>query len=232
MDLRSRSPLTYLALALLLPTPLLGQGDSLVQVVWNGVVLDTVAGEPLRGAVISLEPRGVARTDSSGHFRFRRPDPGGEIRIMLRCPITRRMAGRVFWSQSVDLDAVSDTVLTFLVDASGCAEPPETTVKATWRGHYAWGFEEGTFRSCGQLADLSYTAYGGVPYEAWVYFAADRLIEGWPEVPPVDGNYRYYVRWTGELKGPGSYGHLGGSTYRLTVTEIIEIRNPGPNDCS
>ncbi len=231
MDLRSRSLLTYLALAFLSPPPLLGQRDSLVPAVWNGVVLDTVAGEPLRGAVIFLEPWGVARTDSSGHFRFRRPAPGGEIRIVLRCPITRRMAGRVLSIQYLHLDAVSDTVLTVLVDASGCAEPPETTVKATWRGHYIWGFEEGTFRSCGQLADLSYTAYGGVHYEAWVHVSADRLIDGWPEVPPpVDS--RYYVQWSGELKGPGSYGHLGGSTFLLTVTEIIEIRNPGPNDCS
>ena len=231
MKPRSRSTLAYLSLALLSPAALLGQRDSLGLGALSIVVLDTVTGEPLRGAMIALESGGYARTDSGGRFLFRRGEPGSVIHVVIRCPLSGRLAGRVFSDQSVDPDTVSDPILTIPIESMGCSEPPEATGSGTWRGHYTSGFESLSFRSCDLLADLSSTAYGGRQYEAWVDFAPDLLFERWPEVPRVDGYARYYVEWGGELTGPGSYGHLGVHTYRLTVDAIIEIRNPNPGDC-
>ena len=177
MNLRSRFPLAYLALAFLSPATLLGQKDSLAAAALNVVVLDTVTGEPLRGAIVVLESGGYARTDSGGHFRFGRGDPGSEIHILIRCPLTGRFAGRVFLNQFVDPDTVSAPILTIPIDSMGCSEPPEATVLGTWRGHYTSGFENLSFRSCDILADLSSTAYGGPHYEAWVDFSPDRISE-------------------------------------------------------
>jgi len=55
-----------------------------------------------------------------------------------------------------------------------------------------------------------------------------RNFGGWPK-PFTDDTA--YVRWVGNLKGPGDYGHWGMTPYQWTVRHIHEIRRPGANDC-
>ena len=45
------------------------------------------------------------------------------------------------------------------------------------------------------------------------------------------GATRYFVRWRGRLRGPGFFGHMGGSLYELAVAEVLEIRAPRRGDC-
>ena len=54
----------------------------------------------------------------------------------------------------------------------------------------------------------------------------------WAEdVEQDQGVFDYFVIGHGTLRGPGSYGHMGGSPYVLRLDSIIEMRAPKQGDC-
>ncbi len=96
---------------------------------------------------------------------------------------------------------------------------PETAVDLT--GHMVIGFEVASFVPC---------ALGDDPGDGQGYWlSADPGVQLYDAYHAATGDdyTPAYVHLRGRLSPEGEYGHLGGYTRELTVTEIIEINVTG-----
>jgi hypothetical protein len=192
-------------------------------------VVDSVTAQPIvRAGVQATGWRGLAWTDTTGTFTMTGVPLASELRI--RCPTTRRLAGRIVRRQDLTLDTPETTVVIRLAGAE-CVEPPIQSTHGEFRGHYTSGFESSDFRPCEGLPPAA-KAFDDSWGAAWVSFAPgfDLRKVKWPTVADTTSP-ALYVRWQGTLTGPGSYGHLGVATYQFVVDRILEIRAGKPGDC-
>jgi len=175
---------------------------------------------------------GIAFSDSAGWY-LRFDVPVGQHKVQFRCSTERRWLGRTFATRTISISPQTDSVVNFYVPLSECAEPPVTTISGEWSGHYEYGFETSLFAPCVDLPDLPGTAYEGIEHWIWVETLptdSHSIARKWPDT----GDELYpnlFVRWRGQLTGPGSYGHLGLGVYQLDVREVLEVRRPTKSDC-
>jgi hypothetical protein len=194
-------------------------------------VIDSVSGRPVSRVGVQAEGwAGIAWTDSSGNFKMRRVPVVSELRV--RCPTSRRFAGRIVRRQRLVLSAERDTQIVIRLPVTECAEPPIRTISGEFSGHYTTGYESSDFRPCNGLP-VEGKVYGDSLDDAWVEFSSrvDVMKMKWPKFPDTVSYPTVYARWVGTLTGPGAYGHLGVSTYQLLVDRILEIRKPKRGDC-
>jgi len=95
-----------------------------------------------------------------------------------------------------------------------CADSPFGP-ESTFRGHYAYGFEQNDFYRCG--ADFSQRWWVTGDLSAVHAFIAAQH----PAQP------RVYVRWMGRLSREGAEG----LERQIRVTEILEVRESQASDC-
>ncbi|MBW3571560.1 MAG: hypothetical protein KY467_10670 [Gemmatimonadetes bacterium] len=100
------------------------------------------------------------------------------------------------------------------------AAPPAQPVTRVVSGYYTVGWEEQSFRPCGQRAKW-WVSNPGPMMGAY----AD-LVEGdWGTI---------FVTVRVDLTDEGNWGHLGGYRRAMAVTELLDARVPSPDrdDCS
>ena len=157
----------------------------------------------------------------------------------LHCP-SRTMLGRELASLEVVIESGNATVMNYEVAPGACYEPPYSERTGVFRGHWVPGFESSEFIPCpdsslGIGSDLL-PGKRVRKSSAWATLspAARSQSIDWPDGAPKDawGNPRYFVVWSGTLKGPGTYGHLGVSEFEMLVDSIAFTRIPGDDDCS
>lgn len=195
-------------------------------------VVDSLSGTPVVRAGIQAEGwMGLAWTDSLGYFTLRGVPITSELRV--RCPTTRRLAGRIIRRRSLQLIAARDTQVVIPLPTSECVEPPIRSITGEFRGHYTSGFESSDFRPCTGLPPEGKVFGDNLDSSAWVQFSSkvDPMNMKWPAFPDTVYYPTVYVRWIGTLTGPASYGHMGVATYQLVVDQILEIRKPKRGDC-
>lgn len=93
----------------------------------------------------------------------------------------------------------------------------------SWRGTYAWGFEESAFRSCG-----STTRWWVTSSDADV---SAQLVNTHRQLTNETMYAEVFVRFRGTLSERGTYGHVGAYERELDVTEIIEMRVLADGEC-
>ncbi len=54
----------------------------------------------------------------------------------------------------------------------------------------------------------------------------------WRPAAGAPQEHAHFERIRGRLIGPGSYGHLGASTYVLRADSLLEVRTPAAGDCA
>lgn len=137
-------------------------------------------------------------------------------------------------------------VICLVALAAGCASTGSGSVQSAdqsqsppqlipgvpvFSGHYRYGFEVASFTQCGAV-------------EQWWVDCGDsdacKPLNDYIAVNDIDRRSanlgfpggRVFVRWQGTLSEPGRYGHMGGYKRQFTVQRILEIRQPGPSDCT
>jgi hypothetical protein len=108
--------------------------------------------------------------------------------------------------------------LVSLIPVAGPAHAGERTVS----GYYTVGWEEQSFRPCGERGRW------------WVNNPGD-IMRVWPDlVDDRNGWGTIFVTVRVDLTDEGNWGHLGGYRRAMAVTELIEARRPSPerDDCS
>lgn len=173
------------------------------------------------------------RTDAFGRYEGRRPfsEPGETIQAWCPSrigPVRTRSIGE---APLVIRDGRADATID--VDTSVCVEPALRRERRRFRGLYSWGFEYSAFVPC-----------EGMPEEATYYADAGSY---WPTLPDGiaaavghvmrqgdisgrDGR-RVYVEWLGTSTGPGAYGHMGASRYKLDVEALYQVSATIPTSC-
>jgi hypothetical protein len=178
------------------------------------------------------------RVDSLGHYRFRGSPGSQELRLY--CPThTAWFAERLATDTSVVITADSTLTVDLAMDVARCSEPAPFSLRVEMRGHYAAGFEMSSFVPCpGSLQGLPGAAHLARS-RIWVTIAEDARglqraraheHEQEPNVTP-GGPEWHFVRWTGVLSGPGSYGHLGVASYLFRVEALRYFSDESPRGC-
>jgi hypothetical protein len=222
--------LRLLALCLVAVGPGL-HGQELDSVTVRGRVVEAGSGRPLPGQMVAVAGAwrpGWTTTDSSGAFSVRVATPDS-LSLLVSCRVTRRPWGRTL-GPFVHRDP--ERPVEIELPGGACREPPERSEHGTWSGHLSLGFEESDFEPCVPLPDLSDTAYGLEGAGVWADLSGLPGPAEWPRVPAEGGSVRYFVTVRGTRVGPGGYGHLGFSLYRIAVDSVLVARPPGPDDCA
>jgi hypothetical protein len=124
---------------------------------------------------------------------------------------------------------ISSILLLFVAIAcgrrAGSGGSQNSTVVA---GSYEAAFEISRFHPCGSSETW------------WVGFDTTTNLdrEVFPKLAMLDdkpdsilGHAVTFARFRGETTAVGSYGHLGQYRRAFHVTEVLELRRPGPKDC-
>lgn len=210
-------------------------GETYLKPAVYGRLRDSVSGEPARGVRIVVEGRvGYSASDSLGYYLLFDLPPG-EQRVRFLCPSRSLVAVAVVATRTVRVEPRTDSLANFTLPVSSCEDPPLRSVRGDFAGLYTEGFESSVFVPCRPFVDLRGTTLEGVRQRAWLTLSEGarrtaRLLD-WPDVPAPRGYRTYYLRVRGTLEGPGNYGHLGMSTFGLTVDRILEIRAEPPGSC-
>jgi hypothetical protein len=211
-----------------------------------GTLLDSATRRPLTrgGACVWLTAsphappmRCVPADSATGVFRLAGLQPG-EYTLRLQC-VSLTLPGSVLDHVSVEITRAEPVRREFSVNTATCDKRPRRVITGTFRGHYSAGFEESRFTPC--PADRWFIPSDSVGTrfvrrgEAWVTWRTPpgrRPPVAWPEVErDRHGGRKYYVRFSGTVTGPGSYGHIGIAPFLMTVDSVLEARTPAPNDC-
>lgn len=135
--------------------------------------------------------------------------------------------------------AVADTSI-LVAGRKGCDPRKLRQEVGEFSGLYTPGFESSAFAPCrtgNWLRPGDEDAKFAFMSRAWLYFtsAGKRSMEGlmWPSVPQTDsdGNPTFFLRVRGTMTGPGHYGHMGVSGFRLDVDSVIAVALPSAETC-
>jgi len=205
----------------------------------RGTITDSVTGAPVVQARVAIWCAGCYGrypTDSAGHYRLDRL-PAGRATFEAHCP-SSTLLGAEITRQEVDVAAGGEMVLDLRVPPGICAEPAYSERSGIFRGYWTPGFESSAFVPCADSAlGVRAPLLPGKRFfrpAAWAEVAPGAVRRmSWPRDAPVsaDGNATYFVVWRGVLKGPGTYGHLGGSEFSMAVDSVISVRPRGPSAC-
>ena len=198
-----------------------------------GRVFDERSGLPVRGALVAArQPLGGRYpTDASGYFLLRRVQPGS-VTLDVNCP-SRVQLGPHMLDTVVTVPADDTLTLILWTDASGlCIEPDSGTRRVVLRGTYTAGFEWTEFVPCAD-SGRAFAAMWGPPHLRWaiVHFPRNdyRTIPArWTAGQQVRYGTRWYVEWSGTLKGPGAFGI---APYLFQVETISAIHDRVPAEC-
>jgi hypothetical protein len=179
-------------------------------------------------------------SDTLGQYRLDSL-PAGTYPITFSCYGKGLFAGGGGDSPPVRLESEDTVRLDYQFGGGSCDLRPERVLHALFTGFYSSGFEQSDFLFCADspwFADADTVGMGPVQRTALVVRPRDGKFRGeptkWPKprlvYPPWDYP-EYFIRWTGRLKGPGRYGHMGVSMFELTVDSIVEVRTPRSSDC-
>jgi hypothetical protein len=192
-----------------------------------GTVLDA-AGRPIIRTYICRDPRfnspkwdvaPCATPDTAGRYVLDGLPAGVQI-LSASCSGERMMSGALVAQDTVDVADGQEQRLDMRGSSAGCDMRPYVMQRAIYEGVYTSGFEESGFYSCHDSI------------RAWASFAPTAFASGikWPK--PTDESYpSYFVRWRGTLQGPWHFGHMGGSSYDISVDSVLMIRQAGRSDC-
>ena len=199
-----------------------------------GVVRDSATRQPVAGAEIVLLGRTFTRTDSLGVYALEGIPPGAH-RLRLSCP--SRTAWHAQPYSTIEIEVRKPHMRRdFQISLSRCTEPPFASFEGEFEGLHRSGFEVSQFVPCpGLLADPELAKRLGGRRIAMAVTDSARATYRALRGPPGDtvhvsmGHEPWvYVRVRGVLQGPGAYGHMGMSTYRMTAMEILEVGEPTP----
>jgi hypothetical protein len=197
----------------------------------EGTVIDSATGRPFVGAMVVAVPGATAssRTDSLGRYHL---EHGGfpQTTLHLYCP-TRTMLGKQLLTQLIWLPDGRTSRRNLSVDTTLCDEPEPFERRGEFAGRWLNGFEESEFTPCvdSTFTKLPLNLFDErlAPLHAWATIGDDAFPRSmkWPEtMMRIDKYPVYFVRWSGVLRGPGRYGHMGVSKYEIVVDRLIEIR--------
>jgi hypothetical protein len=196
----------------------------------NGVIRDAASGAPLAGASIAAGGHLTVTTDAEGRYYFQTPE-SGLLELRVYCPTATPFFRRVP-TDSVRLTTGSVYRKDVEVPPGVCTEPPTDSARVRLEGHYRLGFEVSEFVPCAQ--SLVGFASRAIDQRIWVQpapRALRRLTSRQRVLLRRDGAPWLFVRLTGELKGPGSFGHLSGATYQLWVERFDWLSEGSPASC-
>lgn len=216
-----------------------------------GSVLDSLGNPWPRGVrVCAIGVRDGARSDTLNRCTMTMPGgsyrldslPPGWIRLTLSCETPRifpqQLPPEFGATASRPVGAASVTLVrTF----QGCDPRPVRTMHGRFAGHWSRGFEENVFVPCARSSwripsdSVSPKVPGRIA--AWVTSLPKYKSGQWPAGVSSGssngrGGYVSYVEWTGTITGPGHYGHMGVSEWRIDVDSVIAMRAISPRDCS
>ncbi len=107
----------------------------------------------------------------------------------------------------------------FRVPSAGCDQRPYEIVAGEFTGHWASGFELDDFVPCTDSLKHAWVERRGLrPGELWYLPAGE----------PYGRGQRWFVRWRGVWMGPRNVL----IPYQMVVDSVIEMRLPGPGDCT
>lgn len=206
----------------------------------RGQVTDSATGAPVPDAKAAVGCAGCFgrhSTDSLGRFLIPDVPPGTHV-VEFHCP-SRTDLGRELTNREITV--APGAVINMHVDVppGGCYEPAYSERRGTFRGRFTSGLESSEFEPCldrevGLVDGLLPGKHLYTP-SVWVEFP-DSTYEhaDWPDDVPLDdwGSRQYFVVWHGTLEGPGTYGHLGVSSFVFYVDSIHSVRPAGPADCA
>ena len=205
--------------------PVLVRGQEPAPASIEGSVRDSINGWPLVDARVSAKWGRYSRvpTDSAGRFVLGGIRPG-EVEFELHCP-SKTMLGDQLLMRRFRIGAGETLVINVLVDASLCDEPPTSTRVGVFRGAYSWGFEHSRLQVCSEPAlGIEPGPHPGLMSDlrVWVQLPIPgaKHIE-WERLKQQSTNV--YFRARGALSGPGKYGHMGVSDYKLVVDSILTV---------
>ena len=195
-------------------------------------ILDERSRKPVYRAGLNLEDRaGLGWTNEKGQHEWWNDQMADSGKILIRCPAKRAFAGRRLRRVPYSLTGhLAEVIAT--INADECIEPPEKSTTGTFTGNFSTGFEYSRFVPCAGLpADANF--YGSSSSGAWVDFTKSSWNEFKKLLPaePDAVKTGVYVEWVGVLKGPGSYGHLGGNSYQFDVNHVLKVSREPPENC-
>lgn len=207
----------------------------------RGTIRDRSTGAPVVGARVTVRCEGCYGrhpTDSLGRYEIKRL-PFGIHPLELHCP-SRTGLGRELAMLDVAVETGSATIVNHEVAPGACYEPPYSERKGVFRGHWVPGFESSDFKPCpdSSLGIGSDLLPGKRLRRSSAWAKLSQAAQGqsidWPDGAPRDawGSPRYFVVWSGTLKGPGMYGHMGVSEFEMLVDHIVLVRIPREGDCN
>lgn len=118
------------------------------------------------------------------------------------------------------------------VDASRCGTPPSKR-RARFAGMYAPEFESSLFFPCDGLP-MAAENPPDTPQRVWADVpkaVAGELTWARTRESVVGDGDGFYVEWTGTLIGPGSYGHMGMSSYEFKAEVVHNTSDKRPASC-
>ena len=188
-----------------------------------GTVLDSATGRPIIRTRICYHPGNnygiCAHPDSTGRYVLDSIAPGAHV-VSFQCSAERGLMGRLLRFDTVATRDDEDTRLDVRAASTGCDMRPYREERATFAGHWRFGFEESRFTPCSDS------------FSGWFDFAPGARSDTikWPKQ-----NDRFYptvfLRFEGVVRGPWSYGHGGGSKYQFVAERVIATRDESLTNC-
>jgi hypothetical protein len=220
-----------------LGTPMTAQSVGALRV----VVQDSLTGEPLIGANIQLVPlQGELAylgplTDSTGSAILPGLSPGPR-HVRIHCPtVTNFGIGLALQTRPVTIELDTVAVVVVKVVADRCEEPPYSVVTGYFEGWYTVGFEASEFHPC--LHDtIPLVAALPDPRYRTVWVTSESTSSAPAGAPLAEfrsstQRQTWYVEWWARLEGPGSFGHLNGSGFRMVVDSVVSATTTPPPHC-
>lgn len=215
-----------------------------------GIVLDTLGFQLHRPVQVcaeryladerTMERLGCTTTAAGGAFRIDSL-PIASMGVHVICQTVRLLGQQPNQASEIVSAGRKPGTVVILMNTTGCDTRPERSVSRTFRGVWRSGFEMSNFSPCPKdswaiASDTIGIAGHGDVNDAWVTSLPPQGGPRWPRhtgATPLarSGGYASYVEWHATVTGPGHYGHLGGSSFKMVVDSVTTMRAPSPRDC-
>ncbi|HEV7990714.1 MAG TPA: carboxypeptidase-like regulatory domain-containing protein [Gemmatimonadaceae bacterium] len=198
-------------------------------------VLRFANGTPVANATVWSPARRLIRTDAEGRYRIDSLRPGETV-LEIVCP-TRigTFVMPVLLKQSIVLRRGATLEFSPVLENQTCDPKPSRAAHVHWRGTYAQGMEESSFRPCPtDSIALEVRTYGHpIGRKVWVDWS--RAPWRAPRVGELTMNAEHseamgFIEVSGVATGPRPSGHMGVSNYELLVDSVFAISPKGTCD--